>query len=232
MRTVDLWYYLPPFLKDFLEMKEILKAEQSEFQTFANNLDDLSKDSFITEATVKGISRFEQMLKIYPSAGASLETRRSKVLTEWWDVTPYTLRTLKNRITALQGNNNVQISFAEDDPYKIQIVTHLENPGQVDDLDYILQTMLPANLVIDCFNAIEISSTISPVYGFGGSMTGTLFLTNDLDTNMNLDVPHEAGIGAGFTNTLILTNDLNETVELGITAHPAIGSGYTNFIEI
>lgn len=232
MRTVDLWYYLPPFLKDFLEMKEILKVEQTEFQTLANNLEDLSKDSFITEASAKGILRFEQMLKIYPSAGANLESRRSKVLTEWWDVTPYTLRTLKNRIMVIQGNDNVQISFAADDPYIIQIVTHLENPGQVDDLDYILKTMLPANLVIDCFNSIEIESEISPVYAIGGSMTGSLFLTNDLDTNMNMDISHYPGMGAGITNTLFLTNDLNETVDLGLTFHPAIGSGYSNFIEI
>ena len=232
MRTVDLWEYLPPILKDFLEMREILKTETPEFQALSDNLDDLAKDSFITEASVKGIARFEQMLKIFPSAGASLETRRSKILTEWWDVTPYTMRTLKNRIMVIQGNDNIEISFAEDDPYTIQIVTHLENPGQVDDLDYILQTMLPANLVIDCFNSIEMCSTINPVYGMGATMTETLFLTNDLDLNMGLEIPHKTGIGVGITNTLFLTNDLNETVELGITAHPAIGSGYTNFIEI
>ena len=213
-------------------MKEILKTEEPEFQTLRNNLDDLSKDSFITVASAKGIARFEQMLKIYPSAGVTLESRRSAVLTKWWDVTPYTLRTLKNRIMVIQGTDNIQISFAEDDPYKIQIVTRLENPGQVDDLDYILTTMLPANLVIDSVNRIEINSEITPFYGLGASETGSLFLTNDLDTNMNLDIPNIIAMGMGGTNTLFLTNDLNETVESGITAHPAFGSGYTNFIEI
>ena len=232
MRTVDLWHYLPPILQEFLEMGEIIRVETPEFQTLAEKLDNFSKDSFITKATVNGIKRFEGMLKIYPDSAASLETRRSAVLTKWWDVTPYTLRPLKNRIVALQGNDNVQITFSDDDPYIIQIVTRLETAGQTDDLDYILQTMIPANLIVDSFNMLEVNSDITPVYAIGATMTGSLSLTNDLDTNMTLPIEHNMAVGMTDTNTLFLTNDLNEIVDLGVTAHPAIGSGYTNIIEI
>ncbi len=204
MRKVDLWYYLPPFLKDFLEMREIMGAEEPEFQTLVEQCDGVMNDNFITTATAKGIARFEQMLKITPSTGASLESRRSAIMTRWWDVIPYTIRGLKNRIATIQGNDNVQISFSEENPYLIQIVTRLETAGQVDDLAYILQTMLPANLEVASSNRLEGNLETRLSYGMGTSVTGTLFLTNDLNENVNVSGNALVGMASEFTNVLEL----------------------------
>ena len=204
MRKVDLWYYLPPFLKEFLEMREILGAEEPEFQELVKQYDDVLKDNFIVTATERGIARFESTLGIRPDASASLETRRSAVLTKWWDATPYTLRTLKNRIAMIQGNSNIQISFDKDNPYCIQIVTRLETAGQVDDLAYIIQTMLPANLEVDSANRLEGTVNIGLFYGMGTGMTETLFLTNDLNENVNVPGNALVGMASGFTNVLEL----------------------------
>ena len=204
MRKVDLWYYLPPFLKEFLEMREILGAEEPEFQELVKEYDDVLKDNFIITATERGIARFESMLGIRPDASASLETRRSAVLTKWWDTTPYTLRTLKNRIALIQGNSNIQISFGKDNPYCIQIVTRLETAGQGDDLAYIIQTMLPANLEVDSANRLEGTVNVGLFYGMGTGMTETLFLTNDLNENVNVPGNALVGMASGFTNVLEL----------------------------
>ena len=91
-------------------MVEILGAEEPEFQELVKQIDDVMNDNFILTATARGIARFEEMLGIRPETGATLETRRSAVLTKWWDATPYTIRTLKNRIALIQGNDNIQIS--------------------------------------------------------------------------------------------------------------------------
>lgn len=204
MRTVDLWEYLPPFLKDFIEMVEILGAEEPEFQELVKQIDDVMNDNFILTATARGIARFEEMLGIRPETGATLETRRSAVLTKWWDVTPYTLRTLKSRIAVIQGNDNIQISFADDDPYCIQIVTRLETAGQVDDLAYILKTMLPANLVVDSANRLEGTVGVGLFYGVGMGVSGTLFLTNDLNETVNVNGDANVGMANVFTNVLEL----------------------------
>lgn len=201
MRQVDLWYYLPPFLKDFVEMVEILGAEEPEFQTLVENIDNVMNDNFITTATANGISRFEKLLGIQPSSGASLETRRSAVLTKWWDATPYTIRALKNRIAMLQGNDDVQVTFSEENPYCIQIITRLETAGQVEDLAYILKTMLPANLEVDSANRLEGSVTMSLFYGMGAGLTGTLFLTNDLNETVQNEIPANIGTGLSVTGT-------------------------------
>lgn len=204
MRTVDLWEYLPPFLKDFTEMVEILSAEEPEFQELVKQIDDVMNDNFILTATARGIARFEEMLGIRPETGATLETRRSAVLTKWWDTTPYTIRTLKSRIALIQGNDNIQISFSEDDPYCIQIVTRLETAGQVDDLAYILKTMLPANLVVDSANRLEGTVNVGLFYGVGMGISGTLFLTNDLNETVNVNGNANVGMANVFTNVLEL----------------------------
>lgn len=204
MRKVDLWYYLPPFLKEFLELREILGAEEPEFQELVKQYDDVLKDNFIITATERGIARFESTLGIRPDASASLETRRSAVLTKWWDATPYTLRTLKNRIALIQGNSNIQISFDKDNPHCIQIVTRLETAGQVDDLAYIIQTMLPANLEVDSANRLEGTVNVGLFYGMGTGMTETLFLTNDLNESVNVPGNALVGMASGFTNVLEL----------------------------
>ena len=185
-------------------MREIMGAEEPEFQTLVEQCDGVMNDNFITTATAKGIARFEQMLKITPSTGASLESRRSAIMTRWWDVIPYTIRGLKNRIATIQGNDNVQISFSEENPYLIQIVTRLETAGQVDDLAYILQTMLPANLEVASTNRLEGNLETRLSYGMGTSVTGMLFLTNDLNENVNVSGNALVGMASEFTNVLEL----------------------------
>lgn len=232
MRKVDLWYYLPPFLKEFLEMREILGAEEPEFQELVAQLDAMRKDSFITIATANGIARFESILGIHPDASANLETRRSAVLTRWWDTTPYTIRTLKNRIALIQGNDNVQISFDDENPYCIQIVTRLETAGQVDDLAYIIQTMLPANLMVDSANRLEVELGVGLFYGMGAGVTGTLFLTDDLNETVQKEVPHLIGAGMVGTSVLFLTNDLNEAVNVSGNANVGMANTFTNVLEL
>ena len=232
MRKVDLWYYLPPFLKKFVEMVEILGAEEPEFQELVRQYDNVLNDNFILTATANGISRFESMLGIHPDASASLESRRSTVLTRWWDTTPYTIRTLKNRIALIQGNDNVEISFNDENPSVIQIVTRLETAGQVDDLAYIIQTMLPANLAVDSANRLEVNLAVGLFYGVGAGVTGTLFLTNDLNETVQEEVPHLIGAGMAGTNLLFLTDDQNEAVNISGNALVGMASGFTNVLEL
>ena len=236
-REVDLWQYLPSFLKDFEELKCLFSSEQPEFQTLAAELETLRDDFFILTASEKSIARYEKLLKIHPNTYDTLETRRSNVLTRWYDDMPFTMITLKMRLYILQGNKNVHITFDEDDPFHIIIETNLETPGQVDNLAYILDTMLPANLGVTSRNIIEGTANAGMWYGVGSSITGDLFLTNDLDTSLQNNIPLCPVIAFPITETLFLTDDLNVTVNnLVPLSSTAIGSitgafFYTNDLD-
>lgn len=171
MRKVDLWQYLPPFLREFLELGEVVKAEEPEFQHLVGRCDEVMKDYFITTATKRGIARFEQLMHIVPTNVNDLENRRSAVITRWWNMIPYTLRSLRNRIVIVQGNDNVQITFDPDNPHRIIIATRLISMEQRKDLAYIVQTMLPANLEVTLVSHINFKLEMSLGVGAGAALT-------------------------------------------------------------
>lgn len=205
-RNVDLWAYLPPFLRDFREMCEILAAEQPEFQDLVTECDNIIDNMFIQTANETGIARFENVINIHPGAGDTLDTRRSAIMTRWNDVTPYTKKALKSRIASIQGNDDVdiEINFSNVD-YQISIVTRLERQGQVNDLAYILKTVLPCNLIIRSVNMIMCESETSFIYSVGQTITGTMFLTNDINETLNIRGGGFLGIGETVTH-IIQTN--------------------------
>lgn len=259
-REIDLWRHLPPFLKNFKEMCGLIDTENPEFNLIAQQTDAMLDEMFIQTATDTGLSRYEKLLGISHASGDSLETRRSAIMTRWHDIVPYTMTVLRNRIIAIQGNDDVEIILTPDRPYELEIVTHLENPGQVNDLEYILRTMIPCNLLVRSVNMIDGETRLSIWYGLGASLTGTAFLTDDLkedrtftlllgfagshgvtqtyfltnDLNEQQTVRLESGvaIAQSTANTLMLTNDFRENVDIGGAAHAGASGTFTNIIEI
>lgn len=232
MRDIDLQNYLPPFMLEYLEMNCLLNSENIEFRNMSKKLRWMLDEFFIVTATDEGLSRFEKILKLHPASSASLETRRSAIITRWYDTTPYTIKALKNKIIAIQGNDEVEVNISTERPYEIEIITNLENPGQVNDLKYIIQTMIPANMVIYSFNTIKGQSETTLGYGVGASITGNLLLTNDLNENQNVPVPVGIAVGHSVTNTLFLTDSINKNIDVAGVAAIGMGSSFTNIIVI
>ncbi len=232
VRTVQLADYLPPFLLDFRELQAILIAENPEFQTLVDESNQTLDEFFITSASEVGISRFESMLGITSAAGKSLDERRADVLTRWWDVTPFTINVLKQRLIALQGNDNVQVWYDEDEDYTLNVITHMEKQGQVENIAYIIDTMIPCNMVVVSRNYIVGEADPALTYAVGFTGTGSLFLTNDFNETVTTEGNALSSVGFSGTGTLFLTNNFNETVEANGSLIPAIGHSITNVLEL
>lgn len=163
-REIVLIDYLPPFLQGYREIQAIMTAENPEFQAVSDEGQVVLDNTFIMYCSEKGIARFEKMLGIYPLPTDTLDSRRSRVLTRWNDVVPYTLKAFISKLSALQGNDNIQITFFNDQ-YKIQVVTHLEKHGQQDDLAYLFRTVIPCNLVVESINILDVQTSGEAVVG-------------------------------------------------------------------
>lgn len=211
-RTVDLWEHLPSFLKQFKELDKLLEAERPEFQLLVRNEIDLLNNLFILTATNEGLKRFEKILNIYPSPDDSIETRRNNVMVKWYSKDIYTMKTLKNRLDMLQGNDNVQLEWDETDNFLLHVVTRLDFKGQVDTLASILESMLPANVAYQSVNYIEFNETFNLFYGVGMTGTGTLFLTDDFNETVTDDLTLYYASGIVGTGYLFLTDNFNENV--------------------
>jgi len=201
-REISLIDYLPPFLQGYREIQAIMTAENPESQAVSDEGQVVLDNTFIMYCDENGISRFEKMLGINSLPTDTLESRRSRVLTRWNDVVPYTLKTFISKLTALQGNGNIQITFFNDQ-YKIQVVTHLEKHGQQDDLAYLFKTVLPCNLVVESINILDAQASADIMFGSGITYTGIEFITNDI--NETFDEVSDMRFGNGITSTEIIS---------------------------
>lgn len=258
-KTVDLVSYLPPFMADFKEISVTLEAENPEFVLVWNAADRVLQNEFIESADEYGISRFEKILNILPSTEDTLESRRARVQARWFNTIPYTMKAFIAKLIALCGDSDFKIT-KEYDKYTVTILTNLELFGQVEELEHIIESMMPCNMIVISANEIpcgadgfalvaggvcsvetffitndeQIHRVISGRAAFGGGTVHTAhyFITNDSKENIAVDGLAAHGGGAVNTATVIITNDFNE--QFNISGENSVGSGVvvSEFIEI
>lgn len=258
-REVDLVSYLPPFLAEFKEISVTLEAENPEFVLVWNAAEQVLQNEFIETADEYGISRFEKILNILPSKEDTLESRRTRVQARWFNTIPYTLKALITKLVALCGDSDFKIT-KEYQNYRIEILTNLELFGQVEELEHMIESMIPCNMIVISENEIpcgatgfafiaggicavehffitndeQIFRTISGKAAFKGGTVNTehYFITNDSKENVAIEGSAVHGGGAINTATVVITNDFNE--QFNISGENSIHSGavITEFIEI
>lgn len=151
IREVDLVSYLPHFIVEFKEITTTLTAEDPEFMLVWDAAERVLKNEFIETADEYGISRFEKMLNIFPEPYDTLDIRRTRIMTRWFVALPYTIRTLIKKLISLCGENNFIVT-TDFDHYRIKVETRFEFVGQIQEVETLLERMVPANIVIDMVN--------------------------------------------------------------------------------
>lgn len=258
-KTVDLVSYLPPFMADFKEISVTLEAENPEFVLVWKAADRVLQNEFIESADEYGISRFEKILNILPSTEDTLESRRARVQARWFNTISYTLKAFLAKLVALCGDSDFTVT-KEYEKYTIRILTNLELFGQVKELEHIIESMMPCNMIVISLNEIpcdakgfafiaggvcsvetffitndeQIHRVISGGAAFGGGTVHTAhyFITNDSKENVAVGGSAVHGGGVANTATVIITNDFNE--QFNINGENSVGSGVvvSEFVEI
>lgn len=147
VRNVDLIGHLPEFMREYEEIKRITDTENPEFQFVVDSCESVRNNIFIESCNESGIERFEKLLGIIPTSSESLDARRSRVMMRWNDVTPYTLKVLIDRLTAVYGADNFKVSL-DTDKYFLNLLIYPDMLEQMGILEDILSDMIPANIVL------------------------------------------------------------------------------------
>lgn len=198
IREVDLVSYLPQFMKEYKEPVAALEAENPEFELVWIAANQVLKNRFIETADEYGISRYEQMLGIYPSVEDTLESRRSRVRSRWFNKIPYTLKVLLQKLEVLCDTDfTLTDNFSEG--YTLTLLTDLELYGQVEELERIISTMTPCNIVLDARNIFKVDVE-------GGYYVGNAISCVDLD-NISPDFKENNNI-RGDANIANLISDV------------------------
>lgn len=229
IREVDLVSYLPPFVAGYKETNLTLTAENPEFVLVWEAADRALKNEFIATADEYGIARFEKLLNIVPIRDDTLENRRARVRFRWFTMLPYTWRMLIQKLSALCDENDFTIA-GQFDFYRIDLNVHLELPGQVEELERIIETMVPCNMVVDVKNSIVINSECATRVLGSAYLAYCYLITNDWKEKRTVEGAALTGSGIVETQNRMITNDWHE--DIPIKGFPINGAAVSNTVSV
>lgn len=159
-RTVNLIAYLPEFLQEYRELASIMNAESPEFQFIIEDTNSNTDNMFVATADDEGLKRYEEMLHIQALDDDTLTDRRTRIMTKFTNLQPYTFKTMYDRLIQLAGEDNVHIELIPNE-YQLKVGLGLDQARKYDIVEEIVQEMIPANLdysVVILFNTHEVLS--------------------------------------------------------------------------
>ena len=177
IREVELVSYLPEFLAEFKEISTALETENPEFTLVWNAADRTLHNEFIETADEYGLSRFEKNLNILPSKEDTLESRRARVQARWFNSVPCTLKAFISKLISICGKSNFSVT-KDYLNYNIKIAVSLEMYGQVEELERIIETMIPCNMTVNSVNKIKCTSEGKSLVGSGVSISEIIVIGN------------------------------------------------------
>lgn len=137
--------YLPPFMRDFHQMHQIMTVEQPEVDGLWNACGNVMSDQFVMDATENGVRRWERLVGVTPRDTDTLDERKFRILTVMNQKLPYTMNRLKETLTTIcgAGNFHIELNAAE---YHIEIKLALTNVNNYQEVVDLLSNMIPANM--------------------------------------------------------------------------------------
>ena len=137
---------LPPYLRQYQEMQQIMSVEETEIETINNTHNQLVDNRYITTCDETGIRHFETMLHITPMLNDTLEDRKMRCITRWNQKLPYNYRVLENKLIQLCGENgySLDLNFPE---LKLTIQLALGVKNQFNIVKDMVIEMIPCNIV-------------------------------------------------------------------------------------
>ena len=95
--------YLPPVLRDVMEMQAINEANEPEIRLAWEAIDRVLANQFLEDADEHGVSIWERELLIYPKDTDTLEARKARIKAMWNLELPYTFTWLRHWLTGICG---------------------------------------------------------------------------------------------------------------------------------
>lgn len=148
VREINTLNYLPEFLKEFREFREIAAAENPELLSIWGILEDLLNDQFVAISTENGVKRWETILKISPKGSDSLEVRKFRILARLNEKLPYTQKILEQQLATLCGESGYSVELKNNE-YTLVVRVALTAKSKFEEVDNLLRRIVPANMIID-----------------------------------------------------------------------------------
>lgn len=154
IRDVDVGRYYPPTVSPSKEFQAIASVENPELKRIWIEVWKQFMNTFVYDIDEDGATRWESMLKLYPSQSDTIETRRKAILAKINSMLPYTERSLQSMLDGVYGVGKIKVNI-DYNKYKLWLdVTPdllLKSPA----IRQYTKVIAPANLTMNVSNTIE-----------------------------------------------------------------------------
>lgn len=144
---MNLIKYMPPFLKEVREFKEIFGAEDIQIEKLNNQINSMLREVIVKTAEDYGLRRYEKIYGITRPA-ETLEARRMAILLKMNNRVAYTYKWLIQTLNKAIGAENYKIT-TDFNNYKMNIEIALNYTEAAELLKNDLVKQMPANIELD-----------------------------------------------------------------------------------
>lgn len=144
---MNLIKYMPPFLKEVREFKEIFGAEDIQIEKLNNQINSMLREVIVKTAEDYGLRRYEKIYGITRPA-ETLEARRMAILLKMNNRVAYTYKWLIQTLNETIGAENYKIT-TDFNNYKMNIEIALNYTEAAELLKNDLVKQMPANIELD-----------------------------------------------------------------------------------
>ena len=145
---VDILGYLSPMFRKYKEYKVIAQAINPELDLLWNEIMRAQNNQFIDSSDEYGVSRKEKIIGITPKDTDSLEDRKFRLNAREIDKLPYTIRTLKRKLSSLCGEDGYKLNIDYNN-FTISIQIALTSKSAYSEVEELLDKMIPENMIIN-----------------------------------------------------------------------------------
>ena len=149
--------YLPPVLREVLELKAINAANEPEIELAWDAVALLMANQFLDTADERGVAVWEKELKIFPKDTDTLEARKARIKAMWNLETPYTVPWLRKWLTSVCGPLGHEVTV-EDYTIRIRL-----DRGILPEVDFLEIEVLKQILEVRPSNMRLLMESLAPL---------------------------------------------------------------------
>ena len=157
--TKTLLEYLPPFLREYYEFKQLCKSGDIEVSSIDKAVDWNFDSAFISDCDATVLSKYERLLGIIPTSSQSIESRRNKVLLQWNTVASMTLPQFISKLQEYCGKDNIYVDTSREQFYQLVLWLNIHKVDVPIIKDFV-DTWLPMNVNYTLNGKTEIEESL------------------------------------------------------------------------
>ncbi len=174
--------YVPPYYIDLLESREILSAEDAEFERLNASIDDLLRQFNVSTATW-GLREWERICGITTDTSKALGERRSNVKARLRGAGVVTAEHIKNVADGYYGGETEIIERNSEYTIVVKFTSSYGVPTNLADLQAVLREIIPAHLAIEYEFKFVTYDVLKDAYATYDALVVTGFTYEQLITN-------------------------------------------------